>query len=66
VVVTASGPRRLGGLRGGRTVTVRGRAAQLGCEPAPVVRDGVPADRPVERRSWYPHRDDWRLCTPRP
>lgn len=62
VAVTATGPRRLGGLRAGRSVVVRGRAAQVGCDPAPVLRDGVPADRPVERRSWYPHGTDWLLC----
>lgn len=66
VAVTATGPRRLFGLRAGRTAVVRGRAVQVGCEPAVVVRDGVLADRPVQRRSWYPHDTDWLMCSERP
>ena len=30
-----------------------------------VTRDGVPGDRPVARRSWYRHTEDWLLVTPR-
>jgi hypothetical protein len=42
-----------------------GRAAQLGCRPGvTVVRDGVPAERPVNRRSWYRHTEDWLLVRP--
>jgi hypothetical protein len=62
LTVTATGPRRLGGLRAGATTTVSGRAAQLGCRPpVTIIRDGVPADRPVARRSWYRHTEDWLL-----
>ncbi|MEJ2888691.1 hypothetical protein [Actinomycetospora aeridis] len=65
VRVTVTGPRRLGGLRAGRTTTTAGRAVQLGCRPAvTVVRDGVPGDRPVSRRSWYRHTEDWLLVRP--
>ena len=42
------------------------RAVQLGCRPpVPVIRDGVPGDRPVARRSWYRHTQDWLLVSPR-
>jgi hypothetical protein len=62
VAVTVTGPRRLAGLRGGRVAARAGRAVQLGCRPGvTVVRDGVPADRPVTRRSWYRHTEDWLL-----
>ncbi len=64
VAVTVTGPRRLGGLRAGRVATRAGRAVQVGCRPARVVRDGVPDDRPVQRRSWYRHVEDWRLVLP--
>ena len=66
VTVTVTGPRRLGGLRAGRMTTHSGRAVQLGCRPpVTVTRDGVPGDRPVARRSWYRHTEDWLLVTPR-
>ncbi|GAA4773507.1 hypothetical protein GCM10023200_02390 [Actinomycetospora chlora] len=62
VTVTATGPRRLGGLRAGPVTTRSGRAAQLGCRPPVVItRDGVPGERPVPRRSWYRHTADWLL-----
>jgi hypothetical protein len=65
VRVTVTGPPRLGGLRAGRVTERAGRAVQLGCRPAvPVVRDGVPGDRPVSRRSWYRHTEDWLLVRP--
>lgn len=65
VRVTVTGPRRLGGLRPGRVTEHAGRAVQLGCRPPVTVeRDGVPGDRPVTRRSWYRHTDDWRLVRP--
>lgn len=65
VAVTVTGPRRLGGLRAGRVAARAGRAVQLGCRPGvTVVRDGVPADRPVTRRSWYRHTEDWLLVRP--
>ncbi|GAA4897453.1 hypothetical protein GCM10023203_60250 [Actinomycetospora straminea] len=65
VRVTVTGPRRLGGLRAGRVTEHAGRAVQLGCRPpVTVVRDGVPGDRPVPRRSWYRHTEDWRLVRP--
>jgi hypothetical protein len=66
VTVTVTGPRRLAGLRAGRVTTHSGRAVQLGCRPpVTVTRDGVPGDRPVARRSWYRHTEDWLLVTPR-
>ncbi|WP_433784233.1 hypothetical protein ACQPX6_28930 [Actinomycetospora sp. CA-101289] len=65
VAVTVTGPRRLGGLRAGRVAAHAGRAVQLGCRPGvTVVRDGLAADRPVTRRSWYRHIEDWRLVRP--
>lgn len=65
VTVTVLGPRRLGGLRAGSVTARSGRAVQLGCRPAvTVVRDGLPGDRPVSRRSWYRHIEDWRLVRP--
>ena len=66
VTVTVTGPRRLAGLRAGHVTTLSGRAVQLGCRPpVPVIRDGVPGDRPVARRSWYRHTQDWLLVSPR-
>ena len=39
-----------------------GRALQLACEPAQVVRDGVPFDREVTKWTWYADdRVRWRL-----
>ncbi len=64
VAVTVTGPRRLGGLRAGEVRHGRGRATQVGCRPAAALRDGVPDDRPVERRSWYRHVEDWWLVRP--
>ena len=40
------------------------RLQLLAREPVTVVRDGVPGDRPVSRRSWYRHTEDWRLVRP--
>ncbi|MFY2860292.1 peptidase M50 [Mycobacterium sp. THU-M104] len=53
--------RALPGLRarvpGRRWVT--GRAAQLGCTGVNVVRDGVPAPRPVRRSTFYRNLEGW-------
>jgi hypothetical protein len=38
---------------------IAGRAAQLGTEAALVVRDGVPAQRPVRRSTFYRHTQGW-------
>ena len=62
VRVTVTGPRRWGGLRPGREAVAHGRAVQIGCRPAQVQRDGVTDERPLERRSWYRHTEDWRLA----
>ncbi|MFD8243687.1 hypothetical protein [Nocardia sp. NPDC059691] len=40
---------------------VEGRAAQLGTPGAIVTRDGVRADRPVPRSSFYRHHEPWLL-----
>lgn len=40
---------------------VTGRAAQLGTTRAMVVRDGVPAARPVRRSTFYRHTQSWLL-----
>jgi hypothetical protein len=47
--VLGNGPRRW----------VAGRAAQLGTDAALVVRDGVPAPRPVRRSTFYRHTEGW-------
>jgi hypothetical protein len=41
---------------------VSGRAAQLGTTGADVVRDGVPAARPVRRSTFYRHTEGWLLA----
>jgi hypothetical protein len=47
-------------LRPGRRTS--GRAVQIACDPARVVRDGVPFPRPVDRWTWYADdRVRWRL-----
>ncbi|HEX2075120.1 MAG TPA: hypothetical protein VHF92_15155 [Geodermatophilus sp.] len=39
-----------------------GRALQVACDPARVIRDGVPYPRPVQRWTWYADdRVRWRL-----
>jgi hypothetical protein len=38
---------------------VTGRAAQLGTSGALLVRDGVPAPKPVRRSSFYRHTEGW-------
>ena len=38
---------------------VTGRAAQLGTTGAQVIRDGVPAPRPVKRSTFYRHTEGW-------
>lgn len=44
-------------MRPGRWVA--GRAAQLGTTAALVLRDGVPAPRPVRRSTFYRHTEGW-------
>lgn len=45
-----------------RTRRSTGRALQVACDPARVVRDGVPLDREVQRWTWYADdRVRWRL-----
>jgi hypothetical protein len=46
-------------LRWGRRRWVTGRAAQLGTDAAVLVRDGVPAPRPVRRSTFYRHTEGW-------
>lgn len=47
-------------LRPGRRTS--GRAVQIACDPARVIRDGVPYPRPVTRWTWYADdRVRWRL-----
>jgi hypothetical protein len=43
----------------GRRRWATGRAAQLGTDAALVVRDGVPAPRPVRRSTFYRHTQGW-------
>jgi hypothetical protein len=43
---------------------VTGRAAQLGTTGALVVRDGVPAPRPVRRSTFYRHTEGWLRVGP--
>jgi hypothetical protein len=38
---------------------IAGRAAQLGTTGAAVVRDGIPAPRPVRRSSFYRNVEGW-------
>ena len=40
---------------------VAGRAVQLGTTGARVIRDGVPAPRPVKRSTFYRHTEGWLL-----
>jgi hypothetical protein len=49
--------------RSGRGAAV-GRAVQVGCRPATLVRDGVVHPRPVTRWAWYRHVADWLLVRP--
>jgi hypothetical protein len=46
-------------LRRGRLRWVTGRAVQLGTTGAVVLRDGVPAPRPVRRSTFYRHTEGW-------
>jgi hypothetical protein len=43
----------------GRRRWVSGRAAQLGTHGATVIRDGVPAAKPVRRSTFYRHTEGW-------
>ncbi|ORA33007.1 peptidase M50 [Mycobacterium branderi] len=56
---TAALPGLRARVAGGRWVT--GRAAQLGTTGATVIRDGVPAARPVRRSTFYRHVEGWLL-----
>lgn len=56
---TAALPGLRARVAGGRWVT--GRAAQLGTTGATVIRDGVPAARPVRRSTFYRHIEGWLL-----
>jgi hypothetical protein len=47
--------------RGARQRWVTGRAAQLGTTGVVVTRDGVPAQRPVRRSTFYRHIKGWLL-----
>jgi hypothetical protein len=48
-----------------RTTRVsHGRAFELGCLPATVIRDGVAHSRPVQRWTWYRHTEDLLLVRP--
>jgi hypothetical protein len=49
------------GLLGRRQTDTGGRAVQIGCIPATVLRDGRPFERPVDKWTWYRHTEDWRL-----
>lgn len=49
------------GLAGRWTRWVSGRAAQLGTTGAVVLRDGVPAPRPVRRSTFYRNVEGWLL-----
>ena len=64
VAVTVTGPSRWGGLRAPTASGGRGRAVQVGCRGAAVERDGVADARSLQRRSWYPHLEDWRFVRP--
>jgi hypothetical protein len=43
----------------GRRRWLTGRATQLGTDAALLVRDGVPAPRPVRRSTFYRHTEGW-------
>ena len=51
----------LGRLR--RPAVYRGRAFQIGCEPATVTHDGVTHPRAVQRWTWYRHTEDLRAIS---
>ncbi|AUS78954.1 hypothetical protein C1701_11955 [Actinoalloteichus sp. AHMU CJ021] len=48
-------------LLGRRVRETSGRAVQIGCVPARVVRDGVPHERQHGKWTWYRHTEDLRL-----
>lgn len=53
--------------RRAREHTTFGRAATLGIRPGTIAaasRDGVDDPKPLERRSWYRHTEDWHLVRP--
>lgn len=53
-------PRRLIAF-GRRSLTIRGRAVQIGTVPATVLRDGMPYDRLMDRWTFYKHTEPLRL-----
>jgi hypothetical protein len=46
-----------------RPETFRGRAFQIGCEPATAEHDGITHPRPVRRWTWYRHTEDLRAIS---
>ena len=46
---------------GRRPKTTLGRAVQIGTAPTPVVRDGIPYARPMDRWTFYKHTQPLRL-----
>lgn len=49
------------GMIGRQPVTRTGRAVQIGTQPATLVADGHPRERPVERWTYYTHTSPLRL-----
>ncbi|GGM47159.1 hypothetical protein GCM10012275_17790 [Longimycelium tulufanense] len=49
-------------LLGKRVSTTTGRAVQIGCVPARVVKDGVSHPRLMDKWTWYRHTEDLRLA----
>lgn len=47
-----------------RTSSRRGRSLQLACDPAHIVADGVPRDRPRSKRIFWAEPSLWRLALP--
>lgn len=49
-----------------RRHAVEGRALQLACDDALIVSDGVPRERPRDKRTWWCEPDFWRVALPSP
>ena len=47
-----------------RSRTERGRSLQLACDPAQIVTDGIPRERPRGRRTFWAEPKLWRLALP--
>lgn len=56
---TAARPGRLRRVR-----VVEGRALQLACDDAQIVTDGVPRERPRDKRTWWCEPTFWRVALP--